>query len=138
MDANDRRGWMFGDAVEMMMRAERLHRQMFEPRRGGGQAATWEPPIDVIETEEEVLILAALPGVDPQAIEAIIQDGALIIRGRRVLPNEFHAAVIHRLELPQGRFERRVPLPQGHYSGQVRHGMNNGCLVVSLQKASAE
>ena len=135
MDAADRRAWMFADAVDMVMRAERLHRQMFQPQQTGARAATWEPPVDVIETDREVLILAALPGVDPQAITAAIDDGVLVIAGTRTLPMEFHTATIHRIELPQGRFERRVPLPQGVYSGVVRRGMNNGCLVVSLEKA---
>lgn len=136
MSPADRSGWMFADAVDMLMRAERLHRNMFQPR--GGRAPSWEPPVDVIETEHEVLILAALPGVDPEQIKAGFDDGVLIIAGVRVLPDEFHSAHIHRLELPQGRFERRVPLPPGRYTGNVRRGMNNGCLVVSLQKAAGE
>jgi hypothetical protein len=44
--------------------------------------------------------------------------------------------VIHRLELPQGRFYRRLRLPPGRYSG-VRHAVVDGCLVITLQKAGA-
>ena len=40
----------------------------------------WQPPADVLETEREVLILVALPGVDPHAVEAAIEDGALARR----------------------------------------------------------
>jgi len=43
-------------------------------------------------------------------------------------------AVIHRLELPQGRFYRRLQLPAGRYSA-VRRAVVDGCLVVTLQKA---
>ena len=39
----------------------------------------------------------------------------LLIAGERVLPQELRTATIHRLELPQGRFERQVPLPAGRY-----------------------
>jgi len=42
--------------------------------------------------------------------------------------------VIHRMELPQGRFERRIPLPPGQYEA-VRRTSVDGCLVVSLTKA---
>jgi hypothetical protein len=42
--------------------------------------------------------------------------------------------VIHRLELPQGRFYRRLRLPAGRYSG-VRRAVVDGCLVITLQKA---
>jgi HSP20 family molecular chaperone IbpA len=44
--------------------------------------------------------------------------------------------VIHRLELPQGRFERRVRLPAGTYRQPVR-AMVNGCLLVRLEKVEA-
>ena len=74
------------------------------------------------------------PGVNPEEVQTGIEDGALVLVGHRVLPAELRVAVIHRLELPQGRFERRVPLPAGRYSG-VRQASVNGCLVVSLHKA---
>jgi HSP20 family protein len=62
----------------------------------------------------------------------VIEDGALVVSGRRVLPPELRNAVIHRLELPQGRFERRIALPAGRYA--VRRFAGNGCLVFSLDK----
>jgi HSP20 family molecular chaperone IbpA len=124
---------MWAEAVQMLTKAERLHRQLFHPgRREGG--ACWEPPIDMLETDSEVLVLAALPGVAADAVEAAIQDGVLIISGTRSPPPELERAVIHRLELPQGCFERRVALPSGHYH-DVRRAVANGCLVVSLRKA---
>jgi HSP20 family protein len=43
-------------------------------------------------------------------------------------------AEIHRLELPHGRFERRIPLPAGRYESVTR-GSVHGCLLVTLQKA---
>jgi HSP20 family protein len=80
-----------------------------------------------------VLILAALPGVDAAKVRAVIQDGVLVITGERVLPDELRTATIHRLELPQGWFERRVELPAGRYDG-VSSATANGCLVISLTK----
>jgi HSP20 family molecular chaperone IbpA len=53
-----------------------------------------------------------------------------------VLPPELSTATIHRLELPQGRFYRRLRLPAGRYSG-VRRSSADGCLVIALQKAGA-
>jgi HSP20 family molecular chaperone IbpA len=107
---------------------------MFRPMSRRPQAA-WEPPVDVLETEHEVLVLAALPGVDVAKVEAAIEGaGTLVISGQRVLPIELATARIHRLELPQGRFERRVPLPPGRYSN-VRRSEAHGCLVISLSKA---
>jgi HSP20 family molecular chaperone IbpA len=53
-----------------------------------------------------------------------------------VLPPELRTAMIHRLELPQGRFARRVRLPAGRYSG-VRRSAVHGCLAVTLEKLGA-
>jgi HSP20 family protein len=135
-DAAGGGAWMWADACEMLARAERLHRQFFEPSRSSAsRLPVWQPPADVLETEREVLILVALPGVDPNAVEAAIEDGALRVGGVRALPAELRAAAIHRMELPQGRFERRVPLPPGRYSTDVRRSFAEGCLLVRLEKA---
>lgn len=131
----DPRARMWSDALDMMARAERLHRQLFEPSYSCGGHPSWEPPVDVLETHEEVLVFAALPGVDPNRIKADIRDGVLVVAGERILPAELRTAVIHRLELPQGRFERHIELPAGTYR-DVAHGVVNGCLVIRLTKAN--
>ena len=132
MKNDEARAWMLSDAVDVLSRADRLHRQLFRlaaSRRG----PSWEPPVDLYETDREVLALAALPGVDPADIVARIENGVLTIAGERKLPPQVRAAAIHRLELPQGRFERAVPLPPGRYE-VAPPSMLNGCLVVSLRK----
>jgi HSP20 family protein len=133
MDRNFPRDWMWSEACEMLARAERLHRELFRPGRPAG-LPSWEPPVDILETERAVLVLVALPGVSPEGVEAVIVDGELLIAGTRVLPPELLTATIHRLELPQGRFERRLRLPAGHYSS-VQRGIVDGCLLVTLTKA---
>jgi HSP20 family protein len=134
MARDETAAWMWSEACDLLARAERMNRQFFQLRAARLQPAAWQPPADVIETASEVLVIVALPGVDADEVQAIIDDGELVIVGRRVLPAELRTAVIHRLELPQGRFERRIPLPGGRYSG-VRQRTENGCFVVSLQKA---
>ena len=135
MARNLARDWMWSEACEMLARAERLHRGMFRPAGTRAQQAAWEPPVDILETEREVLALAALPGVAPDSVEAVIEDGELVIAGARTYPPVLRTAVIHRLELPQGRFYRRVRLPAGRYSSNVRRVVVDGCLMITLQKA---
>jgi HSP20 family protein len=127
------RDWMWSEACEMLARADRMHREFFRPGRSALRSPHWEPPVDILETEREVLVLVALPGVDADAAEAFIEGNELVIGGTRTLPRELATAIIHRLELPQGRFERRVPLPGGRYSA-VRRAVIDGCLVITLQK----
>jgi HSP20 family protein len=128
------RDWMWSEACEMLARAERMHRELFRPAGTQARQPAWEPPVDILETELEVLALVALPGVNADQLEAVIEDGELVITGTRVYPPALRTAVIHRLELPQGRFYRRLRLPAGRYSG-VRHAVVDGCLVITLQKA---
>jgi HSP20 family molecular chaperone IbpA len=124
---------MWSEACEMLARVDRLHRELFKPAPSTA-ALAWEPPVDVLETDEEVLVLVALPGVDAERAEIVIDDGQLFITGVRILPPALRSATIHRLELPQGRFHRRLPLPAGRYSG-ISRAVIDGCLVISLQKA---
>jgi HSP20 family protein len=135
MATRDPINWMLSDAFETLARAERLHQQFLKLRPwAGADEPSWEPPIDVLETDREVLILIALPGVDPDEVEALIDGDALVVSGRRVLPVELRNARIHRLELPQGRFERRIALPLGRYT--ITRFATFGCVGLRLAKSA--
>jgi HSP20 family protein len=136
MDRDNARRLMWSEACEMLLRAERLRREFYRPAMSNRQAVSWEPPVDILETANQVLVLVALPGVAAERVEAVIDDGDLVIVGVRVFPPELQTAVIHRLELPQGRFERRVRLPAGRYSDVSRTSVD-GCLLIKLDKAEA-
>jgi HSP20 family protein len=129
------RYWMWSEAFEVLARAERMHRQFFQLPSSLSPVA-WEPPVDVLETDHAVLVLVALPGVDLGEVEALIDQGELFISGVRTYPAEIQTATIHRLELPQGRFERRIRLPAGRYNA-IHRSASNGCLLVRLQKSEA-
>ncbi len=135
MSSKDPVNWMLSEAIDSLARAERLRQQFFSLQSAAGsRQPSWEPPIDVLETDRELLIFIALPGVDPDQVEAVINDGMLIISGVRALPAELRDARIHRLELPQGRFERRIGLPAGRYA--VSRFAANGCIVLRLAKSA--
>jgi HSP20 family molecular chaperone IbpA len=136
MDRDLTRNWMWSEACEMLARAERLHRELFRPAGVAACVPAWEPPVDVLETEREVIALVALPGVNPEQVKVTVEGHDLVFAGTRVLPAELGSAVIHRLELPQGRFERRVRLPAGRYNA-VRRSAADGCLVITLEKSGA-
>jgi HSP20 family protein len=135
MADNHRQFWTWSEAFELAARAERMHRQFFRPLKSSA-VVVWEPPIDVLETERAVLVLVALPGVDLDAVDVSIEGGELFFSGVRTFPAEIQTAVIHRLELPQGRFERRVRLPPGRYF-DIRRSDANGCLLITLLKSEA-
>ena len=75
--------------------------------------ASWEPPVDIFETERELWIIAALPGVELRDLDVSIDGQVLVVAGLRRPPFDTRGASIHRLEIPYGRFERRIRLPGG-------------------------
>ena len=133
MTGADPRNWMWAEACAMIERAEQMHRQFFQPGSAAAPAVSWEPPIDVFESERDLLIVVALPGVDTQDIEISSQAGVLLVAGVRRLPAAVRGAEIVRLEIPQGRFERRIRLPAARWELN-RSSLVNGCLVINLTK----
>jgi HSP20 family protein len=132
MTGRDLEAWMWAEACEALARAERLHRQFF--RIGApGSRPVWEPPVDIFENGPELWIVAALPGVVAAGLEIGVDNGVLIIAGERPAPAVQRAAAIHRLEIPQGRFERRIALPAGHFE-LVQRELAEGCLTLVLRR----
>jgi HSP20 family protein len=133
MAAGDPRRSMWADACAMLARAEGLHRQFFQPGFAGSQMPTWEPPVDIFETERELWIIAALPGVESEDLAVSIEGQVLSFAGLRRLPAHARGAAIHRLEIPYGRFERSIRLPAARFELE-RSELASGCLVISLSK----
>lgn len=126
-------GWMWAEACSVIQQAERLHREFFRVGLPRGRAPAWEPPVDIFEMDEVLMISAALPGVAAENIQVVIEGDVLTIAGARLLPEPDRTALIHRLEIPYGRFERRIRLPAGPLR-VVRNQFVNGCLELTLQR----
>jgi HSP20 family molecular chaperone IbpA len=119
---------MWAQACAALERADRLRRQFFH------QATPhWEAPVDVFETEQALIILIALPGVELDTITVTLSAGVLTVKGERPLPRELDNARIVRMEIPHGHFERRIELPPVPFELSGRH-LSNGCLMLRLQK----
>ncbi len=133
--AQDSDTWMWERARSIVDRADRIHRRFFQLSNASGERPTWEPPVDVFQTATELWILVALPGVQVEGIEARLEGGELIVAGQRALPAAFRRAHVHRLEIPYGRFERRIPLPVGRYELGSRQ-IVDGCLALAFKVLS--
>jgi HSP20 family molecular chaperone IbpA len=124
---------MWAEACQMLEQAERMHRQFFRLGTPAGARAAWEPPVDVFEDEDKIMIVVALPGAEPERVEVIMEARSLVIRAERRLPAEDQSMAIRRLEIPHGYFERRIALPSGQLAPGHREWLN-GCLVLYLHK----
>src|SRR5580704_722142 len=107
---------MWAEALALLAQADHQRREFFRPAQVG-----WEPPIDVLETEVELVVVVVIGGSE------------LAIVGTRRWPASLRSARVHRMELPHGRFERRLGLPPGTFE-IVRHDLVDGCLTIALRK----
>jgi HSP20 family protein len=122
----------WADAIQLLDRADRLHRRFFTPGRAA-PVPCWEPPLDVIETETGIFIELALPGVDAAQVDVAITTSGVRVTAERPPPVVSRRIRILSLELPYGRFEREIRLPSGRYE-LVERDLINGCLRLTLRK----
>lgn len=123
--------WMWAEACELLEQAQRLQRQFFRFGHAVEAQPRWEPPVDIVAYGDDVQVTIALPGVSPEHVQVRIEPGAIAVTALRSLPMNRQTTAIHRLEIPYGRFERRIALPTGTYE-LLEQACVNGCLVLRL------
>lgn len=123
--------WMWAEACEMIERAQRMQRQFFRFGQAVQAQARWEPPVDIVAYGADIQVTVALPGVAPEHIDVRTDSGLLLIAALRAAPMRQNMTAVHRLEIPYGRFERRIALPAGQYE-LMEQAYVNGCLVLRL------
>lgn len=124
---------MWAEACKMLRQAEQMHRQFFRPGQTLTRSAVWEPPVDVVETETDYLVTVALPGVEATDIDIATDPPSVIVESRQPAAVRLAVRAVHRLEIPYGRFERRIDLPSEAFELQ-QYEFANGCLRIILRK----
>jgi len=131
--------WMWRQASDLLEHAERIQRCFLQAALVGLQAplserARWSPTVNVVETAEDIWAIFSVAGVAAEQMEVLLEDGTLIVSGHRPVPECFDDAELKIVEIPCGRFERRLQLPQdlSLALGKVRH--QDGLLFIQLRK----
>jgi HSP20 family molecular chaperone IbpA len=122
---------MWVQACEVIDRAERLQRQFLRYVGPGHDAAVWEPPVDIQETDDGLILLFALPGVEPEEIDLRLTPTTLTVSAMRPVRVAKRDTIIRRLEIPHGRFVRQIAL-NGSPLKIAETRYVNGCLEVRL------
>ena len=133
MRRSDPGDWMWTEACDLLDQAERLHRRFFRLDTSRPTRASWEPPLDMYETEREIVVVVAMPGVAADRVEVITDSDVLIVRGERPLPFTGRPLSVRHLEIPYGAFERRIPLPAGRFDASAPE-LTHGCLLLRLRR----
>ena len=130
-------------ANDLLQQADRIHRNFLQIaaasryRASHGRTPSWEPPVNVVETEESFWAISALAGVAVDRVEVRLEGRDLVIAGERPLPPCCHDGELKLWEIPLGRFERRVTLVDGATPlllGNI--SFQDGLLIIELRKTS--
>jgi HSP20 family protein len=90
--------------------------------------------VDIYETENELVVKADLPEVDPKDIDVRVENQTLTIAGERKFKDESHEKGYHRIERSYGNFVRSFAVPNTFDTDKINAAFKNGVLTVTLTK----
>jgi HSP20 family protein len=126
-------------ANDLLQQAGRIQRNFLQIAAGARYRAPhgWEPPVNIVETDESFWVILALPGVAVDRVDVRLEGPELVIAGERPLPRCCDDGELKIWEIPLGRFERRLrlvgsekPLSVGKISFQ------DGLCIIEIRKYS--
>ena len=98
------------------------------------EGSLWSPAVDIVETDNEIVLRADLPGVEPKDVDIQVQNGTLTLRGERKFESDVKEDNFRRIERVYGSFVRSFTLPQAVDPESVAAEYRNGVLEVKLPK----
>ena len=103
-------------------------------RSGHADLATWAPPVDIYETENELVVKAELPDFQDKDIDVRITNNTLTIRGERKFEKDLKEENYLRIERAYGSFVRSFSLPNTVSAENIRADYRNGVLTLHMAK----
>ncbi|MBV8071473.1 MAG: Hsp20/alpha crystallin family protein [Acidobacteriaceae bacterium] len=94
----------------------------------------WSPAVDIYETENELVVKADLPEVDPKNVGIQLENGTLTLKGERRFEEQKNGKGFHRIERSYGTFVRAFSLPDTVDADKVKADFKNGVLTITLPK----
>jgi HSP20 family protein len=94
----------------------------------------WSPNIDIAENDNDIIIKAEIPGIDPKDIDISIEGDTLTIKGEKKEEKEHKGKHYHRVERSYGSFTRAIDLPAPVMKDKVKAEDHNGVLEITLPK----
>jgi HSP20 family protein len=108
-------------------------RMLSEPRA----SRPWSPPVDIFETDNELILQADLPDVGLQDIDVRVENQTLTLKGERKFQQQGAERGYHRIERSYGQFVRTFAVPNTFDTEKVAAEYRNGVLTVKLAKKEA-
>lgn len=102
------------------------------PRFFGESVFGFRPSLDVVKKEGEVIVTAELPGIDPKDVEVVLDGNFLTIKGEKTEEKEISEDERYVHERSYGRFQRRIPMPEGVSADKIAASYDMGVLNVHV------
>ena len=117
----------------------RLFNTFFDTSGPGNGPSTatlrrWIPAMDLVETDDEFVLRADLPGLSEKDVNIELEDNVLTISGERKAEHEERKEGYYRVERSSGNFSRSLTLPEGVDPASVRANFDRGVLEVRIPK----
>src|SRR5216683_1821771 len=124
----------FRGATSLQDQVNRLFNDVLERRGEESSLTAWAPAVDIYETEQELVVKADLPDVDPKDLDIRVEDNILTIRGERKFENKENEENYLRVERSYGSFSRSFQLANSVNSDAIKADYQNGVLTLSIPK----
>ncbi|MHB8658094.1 MAG: Hsp20/alpha crystallin family protein [Solirubrobacteraceae bacterium] len=104
---------------------------------GGAPLRRWVPAMDLVETGDDFVLRADLPGLSEDDVHIELEDSVLTIAGERKAEHEERQEGYYRVERASGAFSRSLTLPDGVDPDSVKANFERGVLEVRIPKPEA-
>ncbi|MBQ3033575.1 MAG: Hsp20/alpha crystallin family protein [Deferribacterales bacterium] len=117
------------DLISMQEKMNKIFDDSF--RVSGGD---WSPSVDIMENNEEIVIIAEIPGVSEDSMDIQVAEGILTMKGEKKFPIEKQSDNYYRLERSFGKFNRSFAIPAAVDQTNVKASLKDGVLKILLKK----
>ncbi len=124
----------FRRATSLQDQVNRLFNDVLERRGEESSLTAWAPAVDIYETEQELVVKADLPDVDPKDLDIRVENNILTIRGERKFEKKVNEESYLRVERAYGSFARSFTLANTVNSDAIKAEYQSGVLTMTIPK----
>src|SRR5215467_1700009 len=118
----------------LQQQINRLFTEAFDRSSEEGNLTTWAPPVDIYETEHELVVKADLPDIKPEELDIRVENNILTIRGERKFEKKVDEKNYLRVERAYGSFARSFSLANTVNTEAIKADYKDGVLTLSIPK----
>lgn len=125
----------FDDLASLRESMDKLFEEFFTRRPTRAAVTVWQPAVELFESDNDVVVRAELPGIDPKSVDISVTENTLTIKGEARSEHEEKGRNYYRRELRYGAFTRTLAMPVEVKGDQAKASYKNGILEIRVPKS---